>query len=188
FVRSSLEEDYPDLFFVLAPLAMASEERSLPVDQHGYQMHVEVMRSGARGSVKITAADPAVYPAVRLNFLSAPEDRTRWVAAVRLARELLAQPAMRHLDGGEWLPGADVRTDDQVMEWVARTGQPGLHLSCSTRMGADDGAVLDPALRVRGVEGLRVVDAGSFPSIINANTYAPVLMLAEKAVDIILGN
>src|SRR5690606_24482094 len=113
FVRSSLEEDYPDLFFVLAPLAMASEERSLPVDQHGYQMHVEVMRSGARGSVKITAADPAVYPAVRLNFLSAPEDRTRWVAAVRLARELLAQPAMRHLDGGEWLPGADVRTDDQ---------------------------------------------------------------------------
>src|SRR5690606_13878521 len=84
--------------------------------------------------------------------------------------------------------GADVRTDDQVMEWVARAGQPGLHLSCSTRMGADDGAVLDPALRVRGVEGLRVVDAGSFPSIINANTYAPVLMLAEKAVDIILVN
>lgn len=189
FVRSSSEQPYPDLFFVLAPLAMASEERSMPVDQHGYQMHVEVMRSGARGSVRISSADPGVHPAVQLNFLSGPEDRSRWLAAVRVARELLAQQALQHLDGGEWLPGADVRTDDQVLEWVARTGQTGLHLSCSARMGADDGAVLDPAtMRVRGVEGLRVVDAASFPSITNANTYAPTLMLAEKAADIVLGN
>ena len=188
FLRSSPEQGYPDVFFVLAPLAMASEERSMPVDQHGYQMHVEVMRSAARGSVRITSADPAGYPAVQLNFLSGAEDRTRWLAAVRLARELLSQQAMRHLDGGEWLPGADVRSDDQVMEWVARTGQPGLHLSCSARMGVDDGAVLDPAMRVRGVEGLRVIDAAAFPSITNANTYAPTLMLAEKAADIVLGN
>ena len=160
----------------------------MPVDQHGYQMHVEVMRSGARGSVQITSADPGAHPSVRLNFLSGSEDRTRWLAAVRLARELLSQQAMKDLDGGEWLPGADVRTDDEVMEWVARTGQSGLHLSCSARMGADDDAVLDPAMRVRGVEGLRVIDAAAFPSITNANTYAPALMLAEKAADIVLGN
>jgi choline dehydrogenase len=189
FVRSTPEQSHPDLFFVLAPLAMASEERSMPVDQHGYQMHVEVMRSTARGSVQISSTDPAAHPKVLLNFLSGDEDRRRWLDAVRLGRELLAQPAMQHLDGGEWLPGADVRTDDQVMEWVARTGQPGLHLSCSTRMGADEDAVLDPAtMRVRGVDGLRVVDAGAFPSITNANTYAPTLMLAEKAADIVLGN
>jgi len=188
FVRSSAEQGFPDLFFVLAPLAMQSEERSMPVDQHGYQMHVEVMRSGARGSVQIKSADPAAHPAVQLNFLSGPEDRTRWLAAVRLARELLSQQAMQHLDGGEWLPGADVGSDDEVMEWVARTGQTGLHLSCSARMGVDDGAVLDPAMRVRGVEGLRVIDAAAFPSITNANTYAPTLMLAEKAADIVLGN
>jgi choline dehydrogenase len=189
FVRSTAEQSHPDLFFVLAPLAMASEERSMPVDQHGYQMHVEVMRSEARGSVKVTSADPAAHPAVQLNFLSGPEDRTRWLDAVRLGRELLSQSAMRHLDGGEWLPGADVKSDEQIMEWVARSGQPGLHLSCSARMGADDDAVLDPAtMRVRGVAGLRVVDAAAFPSITNANTYAPTLMLAEKAADIVLGN
>jgi choline dehydrogenase len=189
FVRTTPEQGYPDLFFVLAPLAMQSEERSMPVDQHGYQMHVEVMRSEARGSVRIASTDPQAHPSVRLNFLSGAEDRTRWLAAVRIARELLGQPAMKHLDGGEWLPGADVRTDDEVMEWVTRTGQPGLHLSCSARMGADDGAVLDPAtMRVRGVDGLRVVDAAAFPSIINANTYAPTLMLAEKAADVVLGN
>jgi choline dehydrogenase len=188
FLRSSQEQGYPDLFFVLAPLAMQSEERSMPVDQHGYQMHVEVMRSEARGSVRITSADPGAHPAVQLNFLSGSDDRARWLAAVRIARELLSQQSMQHLDGGEWLPGADVRTDDEVMEWVARTGQPGLHLSCSARMGADDGAVLDPAMRVRGVDGLRVIDAAAFPSIINANTYAPTLMLAEKAADIVLGN
>jgi choline dehydrogenase len=152
-------------------------------------MHVEVMRSEARGAVQIRSADPAAHPSVQVNFLSGSEDRTRWLAAVRLARELLAQPAMQHLDGGEWLPGADVRTDDEVMDWVARTGQTGLHLSCSARMGTDDGAVLDPAtMRVRGVDGLRVVDAAAFPSITNANTYAPTLMLAEKAADIVLGN
>jgi choline dehydrogenase len=189
FVRSSPEQSYPDLFYVLAPLAMQSEERSMPVDQHGYQMHVEVMRSGARGAVRITSADPGAQPSVQLNFLSGAEDRTRWLAAVRVARELFSEPAMRHLDGGEWLPGADVRSDDEVMEWVARTGQPGLHLSCSARMGTDDGAVLDPAtMRVRGVDGLRVIDAAAFPSITNANTYAPTLMLAEKAADIVLGN
>ncbi|TQM02105.1 choline dehydrogenase [Pseudonocardia kunmingensis] len=189
FVRSSPEQTYPDLSFVLAPLAMASEERSMPVDQHGYQMHIEVMRSSARGSVAIRSTDPAVHPALRLNFLAGDEDRQRWLNAVRLGRELLARPAMRRLDGGEWLPGAAVATDEQVMEWVSRTGQPGMHLCSSTRMGVDEDAVLDPAtMRVRGLEGLRVVDAGAFPSITNANTYAPTLMLAEKAADIVLGN
>jgi choline dehydrogenase len=189
FVRSSPEQTSPDLSFVLAPLAMASEERSMPVDQHGYQMHIEVMRSAARGSVAIRSTDPAVHPALRLNFLSGHEDRQRWLDAVRIGRELLAQPALRRLDGGEWLPGAAVRTDEQIMEWVSRTGQPGMHLCSSTRMGTDEDAVLDPAtMRVRGVDGLRVVDAGAFPSITNANTYAAALMLAEKAADIVLGN
>jgi choline dehydrogenase len=101
----------------------------------------------------------------------------------------MGQPAMAALGGSEWLPGPAVSSDDEVMEWVARTARTGLHLSCSARMGTDDGAVLDPAtMRVRGLDGLRVVDASAFPSITNANTYAPTMMLAEKAADLILGN
>jgi len=189
FVRSSLADGYPDVFFVLAPLLMQSEEHSYPVDQHGFQLHVEVMRSDARGHVKITSRDPSAQPALRLNYLTGPDDRARWVEAVRIAREVLGQPAMAALGGTEWLPGPTVRTDDEVMDWVARTARTGLHLSCSARMGVDDGAVVDPtSMRVRGLEGLRVVDASAMPSITNANTYAPTMMLAEKAADLILGN
>ncbi|OLT02163.1 choline dehydrogenase [Pseudonocardia sp. CNS-004] len=189
FVRSALAGDHPDIFFVLAPLLMQSEEESSPVDQHGYQLHVEVMRSEARGSVKIVSPDPTAHPTLRLNYLTGADDRPRWLDAVRIAREVLGQPAMAALGGSEWLPGPTVRTDDEVMDWIARTARTGLHLSCSARMGTDDGAVLDPAtMRVRGLEGLRVVDASSMPSITNANTYAPTMMLAEKAADMILGN
>lgn len=189
FVRSALAGDHPDIFFVLAPLLMQSEEESSPVDQHGYQLHVEVMRSEARGSVKIVSPDPTAHPTLRLNYLTGADDRPRWLDAVRIAREVLGQPAMAALGGSEWLPGPTVRTDDEVMDWIARTSRTGLHLSCSARMGSDDGAVLDPAtMRVRGLEGLRVVDASSMPSITNANTYAPTMMLAEKAADMILGN
>jgi choline dehydrogenase len=189
FVRSALAGDNPDIFFVLAPLLMQSEEESSPVDQHGYQLHVEVMRSEARGSVKIVSPDPTAHPTLRLNYLTGADDRPRWLDAVRIAREVLGQQAMAALGGSEWLPGPTVRTDDEVMDWIARTARTGLHLSCSARMGTDDGAVLDPAtMRVRGLEGLRVVDASSMPSITNANTYAPTMMLAEKAADMILGN
>src|SRR5207237_1117425 len=143
----------------------------------------------ARGSVKIVSRDASAHPALRLNYLSGADDRERWLAAVRMGRELMAQPALAALGGSEWLPGSTVRTDDEVMQWVTRTARTGLHLSCSARMGVDDGAVLDPeTMRVRGLDGLRVVDASAMPSITNANTYAPTLMLAEKAADMILGN
>lgn len=189
FVRSALAGDHPDVHLVLAPMLMKSEEESFPVDRHGYQLHVEVMRSDARGSVKIVSPDASVHPKLRLNYLSGPDDRLRWLQAVRIARGLLAQPAMAALGGSERLPGPTVRTDDEVMVWITRTARTGLHLSCSARMGVEDGAVLDPAsMRVRGLDGLRVVDAAAMPSITNANTYAPTMMLAEKAADIILGN
>jgi choline dehydrogenase len=189
FVRSTPDQSHPDLMFLLAPLAMHSSERSIPVGEHGYQMHVGVMRSSARGSVRITSPEPSQHPAIRLNFLSGAEDRRRWVDAVHIGRELLAQPAMDRLNGGESLPGPEVRSDDEVVDWVTRTARAGLHLACSARMGTDEGAVVDPTtLRVRGLDGLRIVDAAIMPSLTNANTYAPVLMLAEKAADMILGN
>ncbi|WP_255620775.1 choline dehydrogenase [Pseudonocardia sp. DSM 110487] len=190
FVRSDFAEgDEPDLMFLLAPLAMNSADESVEVTAHGYQMHVGVMRSEARGSVKIASPIPAVHPKIVVNFLSDPKDRHRWINGLQRARDLLAQPAFRHLDGGETLPGAHVRSDEEIMAWVRRTGRVGYHPACTAAMGRGELAVVDPdTMRVHGVEGLRVVDASVMPSLTNANTLAPTMMIAEKAADIIIGN
>ncbi len=188
FLRSRPTETHPDVVLGMMPLAVHSDQRAVPLDEHGYQVYIGVMRSGARGSVTIGSADPLRHPDIRLNFLADPEDRRRWLDAVRLCRELLAQPALAALDAGETLPGPSVVTDDEVMEWVRATARSGLHLACSARMGRGEGAVVDPALRVHGLENIRVVDAAAMPTLTNANTVAPVMMLAEKAADIILGN
>jgi choline dehydrogenase len=188
FLRSRPTETHPDVVFGLMPLAVHSDQRAVPMNEHGYQVYVGVMRSGARGSVAITSADPAHHPSIHLDFLSDPDDRRRWLDAVRLCRELLAQPALARIDVGETLPGPAVASDDDVMAWVRETARAGLHLACSARMGIDEGAVVDPALRVHGLDGIRIVDAAAMPVLTNANTVAPVMMLAEKAADIVLGN
>jgi choline dehydrogenase len=188
FVSSDFAEGEPDLMFLLAPLAMHSADESVEVSAHGYQMHVGVMQSKARGSVRIGSPVPAVHPKIVLNFLSDPTDARRWVDGIRKARHLLGQPAFRDLDGGETLPGPGVRTDEEILAWVRRTARAGLHLACSAPMGRGELAVVDPdTMRVHGVDGLRVVDASVMPSLTNANTLAPTMMIAEKAADIITG-
>ena len=189
FVCSDFADGEPDLMFLLAPLAMNSADESVEVSAHGYQMHVGVMRSEARGSVKIASPIPAVHPKIVLNFLSDPMDQKRWVNAIERARHLLGQPAFRHLDGGETLPGPRVRTAAEIMAWVRRVGRVGYHVASSAPMGRGELAVVDPdTMRVHGVDGLRVVDASVMPSLTNANTLAPTMMIAEKAADIIIGN
>ncbi|MGX1488783.1 choline dehydrogenase-like flavoprotein [Streptomyces tendae] len=146
------------------------------------------MYSDARGSVKIRSRDPRVHPALRFDYLSTEQDRREWVEAVRVARDILGRPALAPYDGGEISPGPEVETDEQILDWVAREGETALHPSCTCRMGTDDLAVVDPAtLRVHGVDGLRVVDASVMPYVTNGNIYAPVMMIAEKAADLILG-
>src|SRR5262249_10830291 len=103
----------------------------------------------------------------------------------------LGQPAMGRYDAGELSPGPSVTTDQQILDWVGHDAETALHPSCTARMGTDvdAGAVVDPAtMRVHGLDGLRVVDASVFPFVTNANIYAPVMMVAEKAADLILGN
>jgi choline dehydrogenase len=147
------------------------------------------MYSDTRGSVKVVSADPRVHPALRFNYLSTDQDRREWVEAIRTARRILGQPAMAPFDGGELSPGPNVQTDEQILAWVARDAETALHPSCTCKMGTDDLSVVDPAgLSVHGLEGLRVVDASVFPYVTNGNIYAPVMMVAEKAADLILGN
>jgi choline dehydrogenase len=126
---------------------------------------------------------------VQFNYLSTEQDRREWIEAVRTARRILTQPAFDRFNAGEISPGPSVETDEEIMAWVARDSETALHPSCTTKMGVDDMAVLDPnSMRVHRTEGLRVVDAGCMPNVSNGNTYAPTMMIAEKAADLILGN
>jgi choline dehydrogenase len=147
------------------------------------------MYSDARGWVKIKSHDPRVKPRLLFNYLSTEKDRREWVEAIRIARHILNQPAFDPFNGGELSPGRQVETDEEILDWVARDGETALHPSCTCRMGVDELSVVDPtSMKVHGLEGLRIVDASVFPTITNANIYAPVMMVAEKAADLILGN
>ena len=187
-MRSNDDVDYPNLMFHFLPIAIRYDG-SAPSGDHGYQVHIGPMYSDARGSVKLKSADPRVHPALRFNYLSTEQDRREWVESVRIARNILTQPAFDPFNGGEMSPGPSVETDEEILAWVAKDGETALHPSCTARMGVDEMSVLDPlTMKVQGLEGLRVVDASSMPYVTNGNIYAPVMMLAEKSADLILGN
>ncbi len=188
FVRSNDEVAYPNLMFHFLPLAIRYDG-SAGAKGHGYQVHVGPMYSDARGSISLRSTDPHEHPAIRFNYLSTEQDRREWVESIRVARGILNQPAMAPFNGGETSPGASVETDEEILDWVARDAETALHPSCTARMGTDGMSVLDPlTMRVHGLDGIRVVDASAMPYVTNGNIYAPVMMLAEKAADLIRGD
>lgn len=188
FIRSNPGVAYPNLMIHFLPLAVRYDG-SQPPSGHGYQIHIGPMYSDARGHVRIKSKDPKEHPEILFNYLSTEQDRREWVEAIRRAREILGQTALGPFNGGEISPGADVQTDDQILAWVAKDAETALHPSCSARMGVDAMSVIHPeTMEVHGLRGLRVVDASSMPYITNGNIYAPIMMLAEKASDLILGN
>lgn len=192
FIRSNDVVDWPNLMFHFLPIAIRYDG-SKPAETehgiHGYQVHIGPMYADTRGHVHIRSADPAQRPSVLFNYLSTETDRREWVEVVRAARGILGQPAFSAFSGGEISPGAEVETDEQILDWVRKDAETALHPSCSARMGTDEQSVVDPrTMRVHGTEGLRVVDASVFPFVTNGNIYAPVMMVAEKAADLIAGN
>jgi choline dehydrogenase len=198
FVKSNPNEPYPNLMFHFLPIAIRYDGSSPTRPngsgakiEHGYQVHVGPMYSDARGTVKITSRDASDHPAVQFNYLSTEQDRREWIEAVRTARKILTQPAFEPLNAGEISPGPTVKTDEEIMDWVAKDSETALHPSCTTKIGpqSDPMAVINPStMQVWGTKGLRVVDAGCMPNVSNGNTYAPTMMIAEKAADLILGN
>ncbi|HEY3234227.1 MAG TPA: choline dehydrogenase [Polyangiaceae bacterium] len=188
FVRSNDDVAYPNLMFHFLPLAVRYDG-SAPVSGHGFQVHVGPMYSDARGSVKITRSDVREPPALRFNYLSTAQDRREWVEAIRIARRILSQPALEPYDGGEISPGREVESDEEILNWVRRDAETALHPSCTCKMGTGADAVVSPTtMKVHGLDGLYVVDASVMPYVTNGNIYAPVMMLSEKAADLILEN
>ncbi|MET0882122.1 MAG: GMC oxidoreductase, partial [Acidimicrobiales bacterium] len=188
FARSNEDVDYPNLMFHFLPVAIRYDG-SAPTQGHGYQVHIGPMYADTRGWVRSRSRDPKVHPSMQFNYLSTPTDRREWVEAVRVARDILNQPAFAAYNGGELSPGPSVETDEEILDWVARDAETALHPSCTAKMGVDELAVVDPSsMKVHGLDGLRVVDASVFPFVPNGNIYAPVMMVAEKAADLIAGN
>ena len=187
FTRSNKDVTYPNLMFHFLPLAIRYDGTG-DTRGHGYQVHVGPMYSDSRGWLKIKSADPFEKPAMQFNYLSTDQDRREWIEAVKVARTILTQPAMNDYNAGESSPGAAVTTDSEILEWVRKDAETALHPSCTAKMGTDAMSVVDPTtMKVHGIEGVRIADASVFPYVTNGNIYAPVMMVAEKAADLILG-
>jgi choline dehydrogenase len=187
FTRSNNDVTYPNLMFHFLPLAIRYDGTG-DTRGHGYQVHVGPMYSDSRGWLKIKSADPFEKPAMQFNYLSTDQDRREWIEAVKVARTILTQPAMNDYNAGESSPGAAVTTDSEILEWVRKDAETALHPSCTAKMGTDAMSVVDPTtMKVHGIEGVRIADASVFPYVTNGNIYAPVMMVAEKAADLILG-
>lgn len=187
FIRGNDQAEYPNLQFHFLPIAIRYDG-SAPKQGHGFQLHVGPMNSDVRGRIKIVSNDPFKYPSILFNYLSTEQERREWVEAIGCSRKIIAQAAFDELRGPELEPGAEAQTDAEILDFVARQGESAYHPSCTCKMGYDEMAVVDSELKVHGIENLRVADASVMPLITNGNIYSPVLMIAEKAADIILGN
>ncbi len=188
FTRVLPESATPDVQFHFATLS-ADLAGAKPHPFSGFTFSVCQLRPSSRGHVRIKSADPLAAPAMQPNYLTTDADRRCAIAAVRYARELAATPAMRAYVAEEVRPGPslDASSDHDVLEFCRDYGATIFHPSGTCRMGGDDdaGAVVDARLRVRGIEGLRVVDCSIMPTLVSGNTNAPVVMIAEKASDMI---
>ena len=152
----------------------------------GFTASVCQLRPESRGSLKIRSADPSAPPEIRINYLATETDRAAFIDGVRILRKILAAPALKAYCHEEVYPGAKVTSDADVLDYCRNTGSTVYHPTSTCRMGSDPLAVVDQRLRVRGIEGLRVVDASVMPDLMSGNTNAPTIMIAEKASDMIL--
>ena len=186
FIRSDASLQWPDIQFHLLPAAMRYDGKK-PLKGHGFMVLTGPNKPKSRGYVRLRSADPFEQPDILFNYLDREEDREGFRRCLRLTREIIAQPAFDRFRGEEIAPGSDVRNDDEIDAWVRETMESTYHPCGTCRMGEDGMAVVDSELKVRGIDGLRVIDSSVFPSEPNANLNAPTIMLAERASDIVRG-
>lgn len=170
-------------------LAVMRDHGKQRVGQDGFSLHLCQLRPESRGRISAASADPFADPLIYANYLAAPEDRRVMRECVRIGRDVASQAALDPYRADELFPGADVRTDEEIDAWVRAAAETIYHPVGTCRMGtdADRRAVVDGKLRVRGIQGLRVVDASVMPTLVGSNTNAPTIMIAEKTADMIRG-
>jgi choline dehydrogenase len=178
-VSRHARDDRPDIQMHFVPALLDDHGRnSLP--GHGMTIHACNLRPESRGEIRLASADPTAAPEIHARYLSTDHDRSMMVECARLARQIFAQQAFANIRGAEIYPGNDVQSDQEMLAFVRRKAETIYHPIGTCRMGVDPMAVVDPQLRVRGMENLWVVDASVMPSLVSGNTNAPTIMLAEK--------
>ena len=186
FIRTREEFEWPNIQYHFLPVAI-NYNGSNAVKEHGFQAHVGSMRSPSRGRIQLTSRDPRKHPSILFNYMSSEQDWQEFRDAIRITREIMAQPALDAYRGRELSPGLDKKSDAELDAFVREHAETAFHPSCSCKMGEDDMAVVDAQGRVHGMQGLRVVDASIMPLIITGNLNATTIMIAEKIADRIRG-
>jgi choline dehydrogenase len=186
FIRRNDTVLHPDLQYHFLP-SLVNDHGRQKIGRHAFQAHVGPMRPTSVGYLRLRSADPSVHPEIQPNYLASEQDRLEMRDAVKLTREIFAQPAFDPYRGEEIQPGAAVTTDAGIDAFVRARSDSAYHPSCTCKMGDDEMAVVDGELRVRGLEALRVVDASIMPDVVSGNLNAPTIMIAEKAADMIRG-
>jgi choline dehydrogenase len=185
FLRTRDGLDAPDVQFHMVS-AMYVQEGLLPAPAHGFTLSACVLKPQSRGQVAVVSPDPTTKPFIVHNYFAEPEDLQSAVAGLRTVLEIArTEPLAQYAHTNYTAPAS--QSDADLTAHIRHTGQTIYHPTSTCRMGVDDLAVVDPELRVRGVEGLRVVDASIFPSVPRGNTNAPTIAVAEKAADLIRG-
>lgn len=182
FIRTSEKFAWPNIQFHFLPVAI-NYNGSNAVNQHGFQAHVGSMRSPSRGRVRLKSLDPKQHPSILFNYMSSEQDWEEFRAAIRITREIMAQPALDPYRGDEISPGKQISTDEELDAFVRERAETAFHPCATCKMGYDDMAVVDGAGRVHGIENLRVIDASIMPLIITGNLNATTIMIAEKIAD-----
>ncbi len=186
FLRTSPHVDRPDIQLIFMPVRRNPSGFPIPIG-HGYGVLAVLLRPRSRGTVTIDSRDPGAPPIIDPNFLGEPADLEVLLEGLKIARRLVHSPAFEGLGAVEVVPGSSARDDAALVKHIRATAATVHHPAGTCRMGVDEECVVDPQLRVRGVAGLRVSDASVFPSLISGNINAAVVMIAERAADLILG-
>ena len=188
FVKSRSDLEIPDLQMHFAAAIMQDHARKAP-DRHGYSCHVCLLRPESKGHVGLKSNDPFDHAFIQPNYLTAESDLIAMREGVKIVRNIFAQKAFDPYRGPELEPGGHIQSDEKIDEWIRKHAETIYHPVGTCKMGTsnDNHAVVDGELKVRGVEGLRVVDASVMPTLVGGNTNAPTIMIAEKASDMILG-